>query len=271
MDFLHKPVQCFHFTTRCIGSFHPFSELQQRLSHSFPQFIDQCQPALLNFAPRRAIALRIFRPSGISQPHLTMDLPLENVIFQNITFLCCQSGQAGFKPAEHVFVLISAADSRQYTHQQRQHRLFQNITALTDVCRNPVAFKNGIDHIGIGRHIPGSNDNIPTTAIPFRQQSADLCGCLFYLCKNMFRFQNPDSTTVSLKRLLFTKEMFLQMTQRRAIFQRQIFDLDRASNRSRNAFQLCHRASGRLKNFFLTIPITQQSNRHRPGLPRQYL
>ena len=82
MKLLHKPVQGFHIGPgRCPG-LQALRQTAQRAAHPAAQFVHLIQPVLPQLIPRRTVAVRVFRPVHVPQPHLAMDLPFQDIVFQ---------------------------------------------------------------------------------------------------------------------------------------------------------------------------------------------
>ena len=178
---LHEVIECFHIVPGGPALLYSRRQTAQGAAHPAAQLVHLLQPCLPQIVPGSTVAVRIFRPVRLLQPCLAPDLPFQDVVFQDVTFLRRQARQAGFQPAEHVLILIAVGNGGQHTGQQAQHRLFQNVAAAADVGRNTVPLEHRFNGAHVVPHVPGRHGDIPAAALPRRQQPPDVRGGLLHL------------------------------------------------------------------------------------------
>ena len=187
--------------------------MSQRGGDPAAQGVDRIQPLLTGLGPGRAVAIGIFRPGHVPQPHGAVDLPLEHVVFQQVALFRRDSRQARFQPAEHILIFVSIADGGEHSGEEAQHRLFQNVAAAAEVEGNPVALKYRFNDPGVLLQIPGSHSDVPAAARSRRQQAADLRRGLLHLGKDVVRLPDPDAVRRSVIGNAFAEKVPLQMAQ----------------------------------------------------------
>ena len=212
---LHETVQGLYIVPGRLPGLQARRQTLQRFPHPAAQFVHSCQNGLPPLVPRRTVAVRVFRPVLVPEPRLAVDVPFQNIVFQQVTFFCRQARQTGFQPAEHILVLIAVGDGGQHAGQQAQHRLFQNVAAAAEIHRDPVPLKHRFDGPGVLRHIPGRHGDVPAAALPRRQQSADVGGGLLHLGIDGGGLPEPDGGAVALVGQILPEEMALQMPKGR--------------------------------------------------------
>ena len=212
---LHETVQGLYIVPGRLPGLQARRQTLQRFPHPAAQLIYLRQHGLPPVVPRRAVAVRVFRPVLVTKPRLAVNIPFQNIVFQQVTFFRRQARQTGFQPAEHVLVLVAVGDGGQHTGQQAQHRLFQNVAAAAEIHRDPVPLKHCFDGPGVLRHIPGRHGDVPAATLPRCQQAADVGSGLLHLGIDSGGLPEPDGGAVALIGQILPEEMALQMPKGR--------------------------------------------------------
>ena len=129
MELLHEGVEGLHLGFGGLAGFQPLRQAGEGGLHPAAQGVDLGELFLPGGGPGGSVAVRVFRPVYVPQPHAAVDLPLEDVVLQLVALLWGQARKAGFQPAEHVVVLIAPADGGQDPGEEAEGRLFQDVAA----------------------------------------------------------------------------------------------------------------------------------------------
>ena len=130
---LQETIKGIYFLPSCNAAFQPFIQLRKRCAYPAAQLVHPVQAGLAALIPRCAITVRIVGPVHIPEPHLPVDLPGENVVFQLIALLRHQARQAGLQPTEHVLVLQAVFQSGEDAGDKAPHGLFQHTAPAAQI------------------------------------------------------------------------------------------------------------------------------------------
>ena len=199
-----------------------------------------------------------------------MDLPLEDVVLQNIALRRRQARKARLQPTEHVVVFISVADGGEHAGQKAHRRLLQNIAAAAKIDRDVVALKHRLNHTGVVPQVPGRHGDVPKAALSRRRQPQDVRRRLLHLGKHRVRPPQADGGAVPRIRPVLPEEIPLHMAQGRGVPPLQGVRLHRAAVFPCQAAQLVQRFQRGGENLLPAVLLPQQRHGHRPGLAQKH-
>ena len=268
---LQETVKSIYFLPGCNVCFQPLIQLRKGRAHPAAQIVHPVQTGLAAVVPRCAVTVRIVGPVHIPEPHLPVDLPGENVVFQLVALLRRQTRQAGLQPAEHVLVLKAVFQSGEDAGDETPHGLFQHAAPAAQIGGNAVPLEYRLDGALVVGHVPGGHGDVPVAALPRRHQAADVRRRLLHLGKGGVRLPDPDGGAVSLVGLPLSEEVMLQIPQGGVVGAGERPDLPGAARLVRQPRQLVPCAERDLKHLLGAVRLPQQRHRQRPGLPQQNL
>ena len=200
-----------------------------------------------------------------------MDLPGEDVVFQQVALLRCQSRQAGLEPAEHILVLKAVLQGGEDAGDQAPHGLFQHIAAAAQVGGDLIPLEHRLDDALVVRHVPGGHGDVPVAALPRRHQPPDVRRRLLHLGEGGVRLPDADGAAVPRVGLPLAEEAPLQMAQGGAVGPGQDLDLPGAARPVRQPGQLVPGPEGDLEHLLGAVRLPQQRDGDGPGLPQDRL
>ena len=139
----------------------PRRQAAQGASHAAAQGVDVLQRRCLLRREALPPAGGVGGPVLVPDPHGAVDIPLDDVVLQPVALIVCEAPEAGLQIAEHVLVLIAAADRVQGPGQKAEHRLLQNVAAAAEVHRHTVALEDVLNGGGVAVQISGRYGDVP--------------------------------------------------------------------------------------------------------------
>ena len=195
-----------------------------------------------------------------------MDLPLEDVVFQQVALLRLKARQTGFQPAEHVVVLTAPAQGGQHPGEKAEDRLFQNVAAAAEVGGNLAALEHRLDDGLVGLHVPGRYRNLPAAALPLQKQAADGGGGLLHLGEDRVRLEQADLAGAAAVGNGGAEEMALQVAQGGGVPGGEVLYPDGLSLPLRQAAEAVQGAEGGLENLLPALRLAEKGDGEAVGL-----
>ena len=271
IQMLQETIKGIYFLPSCNAGFQPLIQLRKRCAYPAAQLVHPVQAGLAALIPRCAITVRIVGPVHIPEPHLPVDLPGENVVFQLIALLRHQARQAGLQPTEHVLVLQAVFQSGEDAGDEAPHGLFQHTAPAAQIGGDAVPLEYRLNGALVVGHVPGGHGDIPVAALPRRYQAADVRCRLLHLGKSGVRLPDTDGGAVSLVGLPLSEEVMLQISQGGVVGAGERPDLPWAARLVRQPRQLVPGAERDLKHLLRAVRLPQQRDSDRPSLPQDAL
>ena len=268
VETLQKVVKCIYFLTDSFSGFQAFIQSCQGLPHPAAQAVHLLQPGLPPVVPGGAVAVGVVGPVHVPQPHLPVDLPGEDIVFQQVALLRRQSRQAGLQPTEHVLVLKAVLQGGEDAGDEAPHGLFQHVAAAAQVGGDLIPLEHRLDDALVVRHVPGGHGNVPVAALSRRHQVSDIRRRLLHLGEGGVRLPDADGTAVPFVGFPLSEEVPLQMAQSRVVGTGQRPDLPGTARLLRQPRQLVPGAEGDLEHLLGAVRLPQQRDGDGPGLPR---
>ena len=269
---LQKAVKGIDFLPRRLSGFQTVPKPLQGLPHPAAQIVDRIQPGLAPLVPGGAVAVGVVGPVHVPQPHPAVDLPLEDIVFQQVALLGRQSRQARFQPAEHILVLKAVLQGREHPGHQTPHRLFQHVAAAAEVHGDAVPGEHRLDDALVIPHGGGGHGDVPVAALPRRREAPDVRRCLLHLREGGVRLPDADGAAqVSPVRGQGPEKIPLQVAQGRVIPAGERDRLPGPPGPLGQAHQLLFGAQGGLEHLLAAVRLPQQGHSDAPGLPQQDL
>ena len=266
---LHEIVEGVHLGGSGLSGLQPLRQAGQGGLDPAAQGVDPGQPRRPGGSPGGPVAVGIFHPVHVPQPHAAVDLPLEDVVFQLVALLRLKARQAGFQPAEHIIVFISPPRRGQDPGEKAEDRLFQNVAAAAEVGGNLPALKHRLDDGLVGFHIAGGHRDVPAAAFSIRQKAADGGGGLLHLGEDGIRLEEADLGGIPVIGIGRAEEMTLQMAQGGAVPAGQRFDVHRLPLPLRQAAEALEGAEGRVENLLPAVRLAQKGDGEGMGLAEE--
>ena len=113
-ELFHERVKRFHFSGGGFFRAETPCKFRQGKAYPFAQCINGFQTFPLFICPVFPVTVRVFRPWNVTYPHFAVNVPFQNVIFQNVAFLYGKPGQTGFQPAEHIIIFVTVGNGRKH-------------------------------------------------------------------------------------------------------------------------------------------------------------
>ena len=189
-------------------------------------------------------------PGRFARPHRAADLPLERVVFQNVTFFRRQPRKPRFQAAEHILVFKTAACRIQRTQQQCQHGALQDVAAAGIIERDAAARKRRLQRRRIGIKVARGDGDLAVAVALLAHEREDLRGSPFALAVGSGCLTERHRARTARHRLRGTEEAAFQMVQRTTrLLRRQRFLPARRSRVARKGVELPAHAQALGKEF----------------------
>lgn len=137
------------------------SQFLQRSGHLPSGAVQSLQKGTVLFLPGDAISSRMPSPFLCLRPAAPLDIPLQNIVFQQISVFFPQVRQSGLEIAEYIFVGIAPRHSIQGRGDQDEHGLLQNIRHSGGKYGYPISGQHRFYQILVGAIIAGHQTNVP--------------------------------------------------------------------------------------------------------------
>ena len=203
-----------HFTLNVSHTAHALIEMAQRRAYLFPGGVHPREHFLMLCTPRHAVALGVRRPRNVARPHCAANVPLDDVVFQQVALLRRKSREAGLEAAEHILVLKASAHRVKRAEQQRRHAAAQNIAAPRTVERDAAAREYGVQHRLRSVHIARGDGNIAEAVALAAHQTQNFRGDPLRLVVSGGGFIQPQLLRWLVPADIAAEEMLLHMTER---------------------------------------------------------